>query len=236
MKICVVHPGATKESAARLAEAVNGVTWNPYKNYHPRGTFDLYFNYGVSAEPHLELPQLQAQLVNHPRAVRISTDKVVSYKAFQRANVPTCEFVTNDRDIPKTWKEVVCREVVNGSNCAGILITDRENIVKGNPLYTRFFKHTEEHRIVVFQGAIVARYMKTNLEDGQYDLQLMEADGYEEVDRIAIAAARAVGLDYAGVDILHDAARGKSICLEINSGPLLTDEAYEFFQQHFNVR
>lgn len=236
MKICVVHPAATKESAARLAEAVNGVTWNPYKDYRPRGAFDLYFNYGVSAEPHLELPQLQAQLVNHPRAVRISTDKIASYKVFQRAGVPTCEFVTNHRDVPKTWKEVVCRETVNGRNCEGILITGQDNIVEGNPLYTRFFEHTEEHRIVVYKGAIMARYMKTNLKGGMYDLQLMQAYGYEEVDRIAEQAARAVGLDYAGVDILHDGASGKSLCLEINSGPLLTDEAYEFFQQLFNVR
>lgn len=235
MKICVVHPAATKESAARLAEAVNGVTWNPYKDYRPRGTFDLYFNYGVSDEPHLELPQLQAQLVNPPRAIRISTDKIASYKAFQKAGVPTCEFVTRYEDVPKNWEYVVCREVVNGRNCEGILITHRFDIVKGNPLYTRFFKHTEEHRIVVYKGAVVARYMKTNLKRGMYDLQLMQAYGYEEVDRIAIAAARAVGLDYAGVDILHDGTCGKSLCLEINSGPLLTDESHDFFQQLFNV-
>ena len=235
MKICVVHPAATKESAAKLAKAVNGVTWNPYKDYRPRVAFDLYFNYGVSDAPNIELPQLQAEVVNPPRAVRISTDKIKSYKAFQAAGVPTCEFVTNDKDIPKTWKEVVCREVVNGRNCEGILITGQDNIVKGNPLYTRFFKHTEEHRVVVYKGAVVARYMKTNLKDGQYDLQLMQAYGYEEVDALAIAAARAVGLDYAGVDILHDGSSGKSICLEINSGPLLTDEAHDFFQKLFNV-
>lgn len=234
MKICVVHPAATKESATKLAKAVKGVTWNPYNGWKPRGSFDLYFNYGVSDEPFLkELPK--ARLVNHPDSIRISTDKIKTYKAFQKAGVPTCEFVTKDVDVPKSWKEVVCREVVNGRNCDGILITDQENIVKGNPLYTRFFKHTEEHRVVVFKEAIIARYMKTNLQGGQYDLQLMEEDGYEEVDRIAIEAARAVGLDYAGVDILHDAARGKSICLEINSGPLLTDEAHDFFQKLFNV-
>lgn len=235
MKICVVHPAATNESAAKLAKAVNGVTWNPYKNYHPRQVFDLYFNYGVSDEPFLkELPKVR--LINHPDSVRISTNKIKTYNAFRFGGVPTCEFVTNDIDVPKSWKEVVCREVVNGRNCEGILITGQDNIVKGNPLYTRFFKHTEEHRVVVYKGDIVARYMKTNLEGGMYDLQLMEPDGYEEVDHISIEAARAVGLDYAGVDILHDGSSGKSICLEINSGPLLTDEAYEFFQQHFNVR
>ena len=196
--------------------------------------FDLYFNYGVSDCDYLIGGPFR--VVNHPRAVRISTDKIRTYKAFQEAGVPTCEFVTHHDAIPKPWEEIVCRETATGRNCEGILITDQENIVKGNPLYTRFFKHTEEHRIVVYKGAIVARYMKTNLKDGEYDLQFMQACGYEEVDSIAIQAARAVGLDYAGVDILHDGASGKSLCLEINSGPLLTDESYDFFQQLFNVR
>ena len=234
MRICVVHPSVTKESANRLAKAIGAYTWNPYQGYPPGVAIDVWFNYGYGGScPSVKYATRGKERINPPASVRVSTDKIKTYEAFVKAGVPTCEYVTNQKDIPKKWKWIVCRETINGRNCEGVTITQQENIVKDCPLYTKFFDHDEEHRIVVFKGQIVARYMKTNLKDGEYELTHMLEDGYSDIDKTAIQACRAVGLDYAGVDVLHSNHTGKHIALEINSGPLLTAEAEEFFINHF---
>lgn len=228
MKICVVHPQVTKESAEKLAKGIGAHTWNPYKENKPvKGMFDLVFNYGYSGTLY------HGNIINPPASIRVSTNKIKTYEAFVKAGVPTCQYVTNEKDIPKSWKWVVCRETVNGRNCEGVTITQQVNKVKGCPLYTKFFDHDEEHRIVVFKGQVIGRYMKSNLKDGQYELTPMLADGYEALDVSAVQACNAVSLAYAGVDILHSSKSGAHIVLEINSGPLLTDESLEFFINYF---
>lgn len=229
MKICVVHPNVTKESAGKLAKAIGASLCNPNKSWIP--VADLYFSYGYSGQALAAIHK--SRVINPPASIRVSTDKIKSYEAFRKAGVPTCEYVTKQQDIPKSWKWIVCRETVTGRNCEGVTITQQQNIVPNCPLYTKFFDHDEEHRIVVFKGQVIGRYMKTNLKDGEYELTPMLADGYEGVDLSAIAACRAVGLDYAGVDILHSNRSGKHLVLEINSGPLLTDESLEFFINYF---
>ena len=233
MNILVVHPQVCKESAQRLSKAVLGVSWNPNKEATPAGIRKgtVFFNSGLSEVPVFPFPRMT---INQLAGVRVSTDKIKSYAAFKKAGIPTCEYVTSEKDIPKSWKFIVCRETVKGRNCEGTTITDRANLVHDCPLYTKFFEHDEEHRIVVFRDKVIGRYMKTNLKDGQYDLVLMLPQGYEEIDPVCINAAKAVGLDYAGVDVLYNSKTGKYIVLEINSGPLLTEEALEFFVSYFN--
>lgn len=228
MTFIVVHPQVCTESAQRLAKALGGLSWNPRKEYFPhqgRKVACTYFNYGFS-EP-FDYAGRGVFTYNLPVAIRVSTDKIKSYAAFKKAGVPTCNYVTNEKDVPKEWELVVSRETTTGRNCEGVMICPPDDLVHGCPLYTEYFEHDEEHRIVVFQGKVIARYMKSNLQDGQYELTYMLPRGYEELDKTAIAAAKAVGLDYAGVDLLYNSDNQSHICLEINSGPLLTDEVEE---------
>lgn len=231
MTFIVVHPQVCKESAQRLAKALGGLSWNPRKEYAPRFTVKqkennqvTLFNYGFSDE--VDFYRYQ-KTYNLPAAIRVSTDKIKSYAAFKRAGVPTCNYVTKEEDVPKKWRLVVSRETTTGRDCEGVMICPRNDLVHDCPLYTEYFEHDEEHRIVVFQGKVLARYMKSNLKDGHYELTYMLPRGYEELDKTAIAAAKAVGLDYAGVDLLYNSDNQSHICLEINSGPLLTDEVEE---------
>lgn len=227
MTFIVVHPKVCTGSAQRLAKALGGLSWNPRKEGFPRIKYPVQvtcFNYGFGDI----FPMAPgSKYYNPPAAIRVSTDKIKSYAAFKKAGVPTCNYVTNEKDVPKDWHLVVSREVVNGRNCEGVMICPRDDLVHGCPLYTEYFEHDEEHRIVVFQGKVLARYMKENLQDGCYELTHMLPRGYEELDKTAIAAAKAVGLDYAGVDLLYNSDDCSHICLEINSGPLLTDEVEE---------
>lgn len=226
MTFIVVHPQVCTESAQRLAKALGGLSWNPRKDNFPLWPFPkdaTFFNYGFGGD----FTGLKVNTVNPPAAICVSTDKIKSYAAFKKAGVPTCNYVTKEKDVPKDWHLVVSRETTTGRNCEGVMICPPDDLVHGCPLYTEYFEHDEEHRIVVFQGKVLARYMKDNLQDGQYELTYMLPRGYEELDKTAIAAAKAVGLDYAGVDLLYNSDNQSHICLEINSGPLLTDEVEE---------
>lgn len=227
MTFIVVHPRVCTKSAQRLAKALGGASWNPRKPGFPVWPYPkqvTFFNYGFG-DPFPIAPG--SKYFNLPAAIRVSTDKIKSYAAFKKAGVPTCNYVTNEKDVPKDWHLVVSRETTTGRNCEGVMICPPDDLVHDCPLYTEYFEHDEEHRIVVFQGKVLARYMKSNLQDGQYELTYMLPQGYEELDKTAIAAAKAVGLDYAGVDLLYNSDNQSHICLEINSGPLLTDEVEE---------
>lgn len=224
MTFIVVHPQVCTESAQRLAKALGGLSWNPRKQLGPMGFSFTFFNYGYGGDFY---PSPDDKIINPPAAICVSTDKIKSYAAFKKAGVPTCNYVTNEKDVPKDWHLVVSRETTTGRNCEGVMICPRNDLVPSCPLYTEYFEHDEEHRIVVFQGKVLARYMKDNLQDGQYELTYMLPRGYEELDKTAIAAAKAVGLDYAGIDLLYNSDNQSHICLEINSGPLLTDEVEE---------
>lgn len=236
MTICVVYPAVCAESSKELAKALGGIRWNPYQQDIPRKKISLYFNYGVSDCTLIEHPRMQTPVINLPMAVRIAKNKIQSYYAFKRAGVATCEFVTREQDVPNSWKWVVCRDEVEGRNCDGVLICPRDDLVHNCPLYTKFFPNDEEHRIVVFKGKVVARYMKGNFKGEYCELIHMQRNGYEELDSTAIMAARAVDLDYAGVDLLFDSKSGRHVCLEINSGPLLTDEVSSYFSKLYKVK
>jgi predicted ATP-grasp superfamily ATP-dependent carboligase len=235
MKIAIVYPKVCSESAKELATLLKADKFNAYDGPVPRG-YDLYFNYGVGGTWEYKNGIDYDKVLNKSKAIRVSRDKIESYKAFNKAGVPTCEFVESEAKVPKDWEWVVCRETTTGRNCEGVLICPQGELVPRQPLYTKFFNHDEEHRIVVFKGKVVARYMKSNLKGGEYELILMQAKGYEEIDNTAITAAAAVGLDYAGVDCLFDSESGRHLCLEINSGPLLTDDVAEYLSKFYKVK
>lgn len=220
MKICVVHPKITSTSAKKLAVAIGAHVYNPYKGGH-YDQYDLVFNYGYGggAVGHLSTNQ-----INPCASVVKSTDKIACYDLFKKHKVPTCDYVTNQKDVPQTWNWVVCRETTTGRNCEGVTITRPYDLIPNCPLYTKFFTHDAEYRMIVYKGKVLGRYRKCNLQDGQFDLEYMLPQGFEELDKSACNAAKAVGLDYAGVDVLCQEKTGKHIVLEVNSGPLLTDE------------
>jgi RimK family alpha-L-glutamate ligase len=79
----------------------------------------------------------------------------------------------------------------------------------------------QDFRVLVSRGRVVAAMMRhsshwiTNVKQGAKPLPAVADAAMKD---IAIAAARAVGADFAGVDIVHDAA-GRPNVLEVNSMP-----------------
>lgn len=218
----VVSGKPTCKSARRLAKALDVPYYNLSKVRFPNDKYDqIVFNYGSSKVFNLK------DMINPPAAVDLSVNKINTYRVLKANLVPTVTFVLNEKDVPDYWSWVVCRSTVTGRNCEGVLITRPYDIVKDCPLYTKYFTHTDEYRIVVYKGNVLSRYRKANLKDGQYELEPMTHHGFAELDASCIEAAKAIGLDYCGVDVLCNEKTGNYVVLELNSGPLLTDETEE---------
>ena len=61
----------------------------------------------------------------------------------------------------------------------------------------------------------------------------MHKQGFEQVDKDCLKAARSLGIDYVGFDVLED-SQGNCVIIEANSGALLQDEALKFVKN--NIR
>jgi hypothetical protein len=79
------------------------------------------------------------------------------------------------------------------------------------PLYTKFVPSTREYRVHVVDGVAINVRRKT--EDDFYNVRIYPDDVVNQ----AVAATRAVGLDFAGVDVLWDDTH--AWVLETNTAP-----------------
>ena len=228
MNYCVVAPKICKESAKLLADSIKAFRSNPYAakrtNYKE---FDVVFNFGCAKSIDYN------KIINKPEAVALCTNKVATYERLKQHKVSTVSYVTSDKDVPKSWNWVVCRETVDGRNCDGVLITRPYDLVLNCPLYTKFFSHDEEYRIVVFNNKVVARFKKDKEDQGLRELILMQPQGFKAIDEACVKACKAVEIDYAGVDVLCKEKTGEFIVLEINSGGMLNEEVLPTIVEYF---
>lgn len=84
------------------------------------------------------------------------------------------------------------------------------------PLYTKFIPSTREYRVHVVNGRAINVRRKS--DDDFYNVTHYPQDVADQ----AVAATRAVGLDFAGVDVLWDGAStyyGQAWVLETNTAP-----------------
>lgn len=226
MKIVVLHPKLAYESASKLAKALNADLCNPFQEDRRdfRG-FDVVFNYGCDLNIH-------ARYVLNPRlSVARCKDKIATFMVLKEAGVPCPAYATRKQDVPKDWECIVVRESVDGARAEGLDYKYQGDELPDAALYTEYFPHKYEYRIVVFKGQVVGRYRKVEV-DGEWELQLMRKQGFEEVDADCIKAAQALGIDYVGFDVLEN-KQGKCIILEANSAPILTEEAIKTIVKHF---
>lgn len=229
MNICVIHPKVSRKSATQLAAALKAPVVNPFeKGQFNFAGFDLVFNYGCSS---VELAA--KKFINHPNAVRKCVNKVVCYKLWETNGIPTVNYVT-DRvaATEKPWKHTVCRADKGGNQNSGM-----EIVAKGDPLpiaaiYSEFYKHKHEFRIVVLKGKVIARYMKKRTADDMWELVHLHADGFEAIDKAVLKASSVLGIDYTGMDVLANSQEEFKV-LEANSGPAMTEEVLSIITKEF---
>lgn len=226
MKIAIVNSVAgvsSKQLGDFLRDAPNVVdVFKPYKGgIYDYRNYDLVFNYGCGADLAFN------KIVNTPAAVVKCVDKIASFKAFNEAGVSTVEYCRYREDIPKKWDWVVVRTAVDGRKAEGLSYHENKPglIPQGN-LFTEYYEHKHEYRVVVLAGKVVGFYHKTEDDNDTWHFMIQPKRGFEEMGRQCIAAAKALGIDYVGFDVLANTKNEFKI-IEANSAPILTDEAME---------
>jgi len=226
MKILVISPKAAEDSPKRLAVELGAKYENPYQT--GRLVFKEYalvINYGFSTNI---VTNANANVFNEPYAVRKCINKLVTLEALSKARIFVPDFSPL---VENHWDTVVCHTKLDGRKNEGIEYWYRyeDKPIPNAYLYTEYYPHRGEYRVVVLCGKVVGRYRKVE-RDGTWDLELRDKRGFEHMDAICIRAARALSIDYVGFDVLAQ-TKNDCVIIEANSGPILTEEAIDAFHE-----
>jgi len=229
MKI-ILAPKACKESATRLANALGIRMYNPYKEDYPVGDHvKMIINYGCSEYRRNQFTKEFNTQIN----TRCCINKLLTFQALEASKLSIPSF-TGRQQVAGMWDDdevVVCHTVKGGRKNEGIEYRHPNELVKAY-LYTKYFFHKKEYRILVFNKKVIGIYAKEVI-DGEWHLMRRQLRGFEEMIRQCELGARAVAMDFVGFDVVANTRKDFKI-LEANSGPTITDEAIEAFKKFFN--
>lgn len=214
---------------------------------------DVVINYGCSTTPawNALAAQRGAFILNHWGCVATCANKQLTLKALQDEDVPTLVWTT-DREVAKNWDRVVVRHKVKGTRGDGIEVLNQGefDVLPDAPLYTKYYRKAQEFRIHVFQNSIIDYTQKKRLTSEKVEERNIERNKYVrshangwvfcrddvmysgELCELAIRACKAVGIDYAGVDILANFDKDSktvkdAVVCEINSAPGMQKTTYQ---------
>ncbi|MNX05458.1 hypothetical protein D3C86_350710 [compost metagenome] len=234
MKVAIITSVAQKSSKA-LAEALknNGVHADVFDmNECARQNFVEYnsvFSFGSSAGTN------HSHRFNKSLAVKQCVSKPRTFDLLKEAGCFTVPYVLRKQDIPKEWECIVVREDAGGRKAEGMHLIDRGQPIPHGQLFTEYFFHNVEYRIMVFNGAVVARYEKV---EGQHEGEVWHffenrpKRGFEAMDEHCLRAAKALGIDYVGFDVVAKTKKDFRI-LEANSAARLEDEAENAIVEYY---
>ena len=229
MKIAIIHSVAGISSKAlSLALKNNGIESQVFRtseiDKRDFYEFDHVFSFGTSYKTN------HNHRLNSSAAVRNCISKPLSFECFRRAQVNTVDYVLK-KPIPKTWDWVVIRDDAEGRKAEGISYHENNEFVPDGNLYTEYFEHKYEYRIMVFRDKIVGRYFKQE-ENGDWYFNLQPVRGFEMMDDHCLRAAKALKIDYVGFDVVANTKKDFRI-IEANSAARLTDEAETAIVEYF---
>ena len=211
----------------------------------PDGVFVRSISTGTLEQITLRLGILHAlresgvKVWNDARAIERCVDKSTATFFFQRAGLPvpatrTAEGIDNARTFLADQAAPCVSKPLFGSQGNGIRrIDDSTDLPEpdavGDVYYMqRYLRRSDEthfidwrifiskHRVLAAMSRIGSNWL-TNIHQGAAAAIINEDDD-EGLAGLALAAAEAIGVDYAGVDIIAD-ADGNLNVLEINSNP-----------------
>ena len=180
----------------------------------------LVLNWG-SAEP---MPSDLVAL-NRPDAVHVSSDQVESIRCLGDLAPRT---VARPDDTGLLGSERVVAKRRHGARGSGKAVIRADagwsERVRYD-LFQEFIPERREYRVSVLSGQIASAYLKrppigTSPEDLRPGWSFERAQTLPRaVAATAREAARRIGLDYAGVDVIEDLRTGRVYCLEANAAP-----------------
>lgn len=182
----------------------------------------IVINWGSSKPKNQEM--LKCKIINTPEAVGHAVDKIKFLQA--ASQVANCVPWTTSRWIAQLWIDrgdtVYCRTKIKGKEGNGIIVTKGKDLPEA-PLYTLKVDSIDEYRVHVVDGKVIAVHRKVEGEDPSIR---NSANGWKfkkifkypfDLEIHARAATKAVGLDFAAIDILWDGK--KATVLEANTAP-----------------
>lgn len=234
------------KSARALADAL-GI--KILKREGVRRKVDVLINWGCS---NIDRDIDFWKILNKPECVGAASNKLRSFGVFSETEVPTVPWTT-DINVADDWLEagefVVVRHKLSGHSGEGIEILDPNNddhVLKQAPLYTKYVKKTQEYRIHVFGGEVIFRQRKARkkeVPDEQVNWQVRNlAGGFifanqdlavpASVEQAAIAAVKALGLDFGAVDVGCNKEQ-EAVVYEVNTACGLEGKNLEAYANAF---
>lgn len=239
MKLAIITYIA-KESSDELAEALRqaGIKADVFDLRHVRfdegraSAYDCVLSYGCSDRVR------HRNRLNQAGAVKRCIDKVETFRALRKAGVPIPMWKTERSKVPKGWDSVVVRDSRTGRKAEGFHHWLKgEGELPHGELYTKYFEHKNEYRVVVFKGKYFVYYKRPVFKDGEewHEMAIQPARKFEAMGRHALDAAKALGIDYAGFDAVAN-SRTEYVFLEANSGPILCEEVKDYIVKCFKEK
>jgi len=172
------------------------------------------------------------QWINRPDAVEGSRNKVGTFNFLQKAGVSHVPYTTT-KEVAQGWLKngkTVFARTATGQAGSGIKVVEPGQDLPEAPLYTQYVKKKKEFRVHVFNDKAIFVQEKRKKRGAEADLlvrshkrgwvfcikDIIEPNGLRE---LGVAAVRAGGLDFGGVDIIYNEHYNKLYVLEINSAP-----------------
>lgn len=192
---------------------------------------------------------IACRVYNKPKAVAVAVDKLATYQALRAAGVLIPDFTT-ERTTAESWitkkSVILCRTMLRASEGRGIHVAEKAVDIIPAKVYTRYVRKQREYRVHVFQGNVIGHKRKIKRADTPVTSARIRShqNGYRYVidggtplpdscAQAAIAAVRALGLDFGGVDIAWVEKGDRAYVLEVNTAPGLTDITGDWYANAF---
>lgn len=227
MKLAVLYPQAAFESATLLAKKLGAAAINPFKSAkRDYKEYDLVINYGCNRNIKNQ------RRINKVTAIARCIDKFTTFSLLNKFNIPVPAF-SLEKAVAATWQCVVVRKQKDGKGNEGMDYAFPKGKVKNVPdaeLYTQYFDHKKEFRVVVLQEQVVACYEKVLVGD-QWEFHTRTYRYLDAVKHQCLVAAHVLDIDYVGFDVLVN-DDNEFVILEANSAPIITDEIISAFKKY----
>lgn len=229
-----VYSGVRPSNSAKELAAQPGFFRLRPNRFHKVQKGDMIVNWGVSAL--LPMPVN----FNTPHAVKRATDKLQAFYAMEAAKVSTVDFSEDTDDVLgwcKNGATVIVRNKLTGHSGDGIVVIEKGKVQTLSdlmqyeaPLYTKYVFKDAEYRVHVIGNKVVDTQQKIRdpkvAEPKSWKVR-SHGNGFiyarnniepsQLRDQIAIAACKAIGLDFGAVDIV--VKNGVYYVLEVNTAP-----------------
>lgn len=203
-----------------------------------RGT-RLQVNWG-SASPR---PVPNVRCLNSGAAVELASNKLSALIAMREAGVPVPDFWQTKEEVNRRENGLIfARTLLRASEGRGIVVVRPGEDLPQAPLYVQYIRKSTEYRVHVGGTEVIAIQQKRfrNDHEASADERIIRnhrngwifavenvvyptADTEERLREAAVAAVRALGLDFGAVDlVVGKTNRANVYVLEVNTAPGLS--------------